>query len=84
MTRRWLFSAPVDLALFGGTALISLVLLTAGPTSPSNESPEWAWIVGVLLVALKITQPVNETYRAPHARLTRFAAKMVPRGDRRP
>jgi hypothetical protein len=49
VTKRWLFSAPIDLAMFGGTALISLLLVTAGPTS-GGESPEWSWIVGVLLV----------------------------------
>jgi hypothetical protein len=31
MTRRWLFSAPIDLAVFGGTALVALALVVAGP-----------------------------------------------------
>jgi hypothetical protein len=48
--KRWLFSAPIDIALFGGTALISLFLINFGPTSPGHDSPEWTWIVGVLLV----------------------------------
>jgi hypothetical protein len=47
--KRWLFSAPVDLAVFGGTALVSLVLVALGPSSGS-ASPEWTWITGVLLV----------------------------------
>ena len=47
--RRWLFSAPIDLALFGGTALVSLLLVAAGPSS-GTASPEWTWITGVLLV----------------------------------
>lgn len=47
--KRWLFSAPLDLAIFGGTALVSLLLVLAGP-SAGSESPEWAWITGVLLV----------------------------------
>jgi len=47
--KRWLFSAPIDLAVFGGTALVSLLLLFFGPLSGS-ESPEWSWIVGVLFV----------------------------------
>jgi hypothetical protein len=47
--KRWLFSAPIDLAVFGGTALISLVLVALGPRAGS-ESPEWTWITGVLLV----------------------------------
>jgi hypothetical protein len=47
----WLFSAPVDLALFGGTAVISLLLLGVGPlTGGEAMTPEWSWIVGVLLV----------------------------------
>jgi hypothetical protein len=46
--RRWLFSAPIDLAVFGGTALVALALVLAGPSS--GESPEWTWITGVLLV----------------------------------
>jgi hypothetical protein len=47
--RRWLFSAPIDLAVFGGTALVALALVLAGPSS-GTESPEWTWITGVLLV----------------------------------
>lgn len=49
MTRRWLFSAPIDLAVFGGTALVSLALVLAGPRA-GTASPEWTWITGVLLV----------------------------------
>ena len=45
--KRWLFSAPIDLAVFGGTALVALALVAFGP---SGESPEWTWICGVLLV----------------------------------
>ena len=47
--KRWLFSAPIDLAVFGGTALIALALVALGPRAGS-ESPEWTWITGVLLV----------------------------------
>ena len=50
---RWLFSAPLDLAVFGGTAVIALLLVLAGPAlgaaSPA-DNPEWTWIAGVLLV----------------------------------
>ena len=46
---RWLFSAPLDLALFGGTAVVALLLVAVGPRHRS-ESPEWTWITGVLLV----------------------------------
>ncbi|HEY0189955.1 MAG TPA: hypothetical protein VGC42_02460 [Kofleriaceae bacterium] len=47
--KRWLFSAPIDLALFGGTAIVSLILVLFGPRSGS-DAPEWTWITGVLLV----------------------------------
>ena len=47
--KRWLFSAPLDLALFGGTAVVSLLLVLFGPRSGS-DAPEWTWITGVLLV----------------------------------
>jgi hypothetical protein len=46
---RWLFSRPIDLALFGGTALVSLALVLVGPGT-GGGSPEWTWITGVLLV----------------------------------
>jgi hypothetical protein len=47
--KRWLFSAPIDLALFAGTAIVALLLVPIGPSSGA-ESPEWTWITGVLLV----------------------------------
>jgi hypothetical protein len=47
--QRWLFSRAIDLAVFGGTALVSLALVLAGPLAGS-ASPEWTWITGVLLV----------------------------------
>ncbi|HEY5924655.1 MAG TPA: hypothetical protein VIV11_23410 [Kofleriaceae bacterium] len=53
MTRsgRWLFSAPIDLAVFGGTAVVALVLVVLAPAlGIGRDAPEWSWIVGVLLV----------------------------------
>jgi hypothetical protein len=48
---RWLFSAPVDIAVFGGTAVIALALVALAPAlGIGADSPEWSWIVGVLLV----------------------------------
>lgn len=48
---RWLFSAPLDLAVFGGSAVIALVLVALAPAlGIGNDSPEWSWITGVLLV----------------------------------
>jgi hypothetical protein len=48
---RWLFSAPVDLAVFGGSAAVSLLLLALAPlVAPAGVAPEWTWITAVLLV----------------------------------
>jgi hypothetical protein len=46
-SRRWLFSAPVDLAVFGGTAVIALGLVALAPVF---SSPRVSWIAGVILV----------------------------------
>ena len=46
--KRWLFSAPIDLAVFGGTAAVALALVAILPAM--REAPEWSWITGVLLV----------------------------------
>lgn len=51
----WLFSRPIDLAVFLGSALLSIALLLAAPllgVSPSTptDSPLWSWLVAVLLV----------------------------------
>lgn len=50
-TGRWLFSAPIDLAVFGGSAALALVLVALAPVlGIGKATPEWSWIVGVLLV----------------------------------
>jgi hypothetical protein len=47
----WLFGGRLDLALFGGTAMIALLLALLGPYYYGGAAePEWSWIVGVLLV----------------------------------
>jgi hypothetical protein len=48
----WLFSAPADLAAFGGSALLSLALLALGYWRGwlGSETPQWAWIGAVLLI----------------------------------
>jgi hypothetical protein len=43
---KWLFSRPLDLAVFLGTALVALALVPLG----SGEGSEWTWVTGVLLV----------------------------------
>lgn len=52
---RWLFSPAVDVAAFGGSALLSFVALAIGwqfgwLDGEKADTPEWTWIVGVLLI----------------------------------
>jgi hypothetical protein len=48
----WLFSAPVDLAAFVGSAAVALGLLWVGAALGvlHSEAPDWTWITAVLLV----------------------------------
>ncbi len=48
----WLFSASVDLSVFLGSAVISLLLLAVGWQLGilNDESPDWTWISAVLLI----------------------------------
>lgn len=48
----WLFSAPVDLSVFLGSAVLSLLLLAIGWQLGilNEESPDWTWISFVLLI----------------------------------
>jgi hypothetical protein len=49
--KRWLFSAPIDLAVFGGSAIGALALVLLAPSlGIGRDAPEWSWIAGVLLV----------------------------------
>jgi len=45
----WLFGRRIDLAVFGGTAAVALLLVLLAPRYAGAE-PEWSWITGVLLV----------------------------------
>src|SRR5215212_6615280 len=49
---RWLFSPRVDVCVFGGSALVSLLLLWVGARAGvlEGDSPDWAWVPAVLLV----------------------------------
>jgi hypothetical protein len=47
--KRWLFSAPLDLLVFGGTALAAIAFVAFGPTG-RTDSPEWSWLAAILLV----------------------------------
>lgn len=48
----WLFSAPVDLAAFLGSALVSMALLAVGWGLGilNADTPDWTWVTLVLLV----------------------------------
>ena len=49
---KWLFSAPVDLSVFLGSAALSLLLLAAGWQLGilNEDSPDWTWISFILLI----------------------------------
>ena len=49
---RWLFSAPVDLCAFLGSAIVSLLLLAVGSYAGvlNSETPGWAWVPAILLI----------------------------------
>ena len=49
---KWLFSAPIDLTVFLGSAIVSLLLLAIGWQLGilNDESPDWTWITAVLLI----------------------------------
>jgi hypothetical protein len=48
----WLFSAPVDLAVFLGSALLALAALGWGAYAGllQSETPDWTWISAVLFI----------------------------------
>ncbi len=49
---KWLFSREVDLSVFLGSAVVSLLLLAIGWQLGilNEESPDWTWITAVLLI----------------------------------
>ncbi len=50
--RIWLFSRSIDLSVFLGSAVVSLLLLAVGWRLGilNDESPDWTWISAVLLI----------------------------------
>jgi len=48
----WLFSAPVDLSVFLGSAVVALGALLIGARAGvlNDRTPEWTWIPAVLLI----------------------------------
>ncbi len=49
---KWLFSREIDLSVFLGSAVLSLLLLAVGWQFGvlNGESPEWTWVSAVLLI----------------------------------
>ena len=49
---KWLFSREIDLSVFLGSAVVSLLLLAVGWQVGilNEESPDWTWITAVLLI----------------------------------
>lgn len=49
---RWLFSRNLDLSVFLGSAIVSLLLLAVGWQLGilNEDSPDWTWITAVLLI----------------------------------
>jgi hypothetical protein len=48
----WLFSAPIDLSVFLGSALAAMALLVFGANSGllEGDMPDWTWITTILLI----------------------------------
>lgn len=48
----WLFSAPVDLLTFAGSAAVALLLLAVGKQAGVlySDTPEWTWVPAILLI----------------------------------
>lgn len=52
LNNKWLFSRNIDLSVFLGSAIVSLLLLFVGWQVGilDDESPDWTWISAVLLI----------------------------------
>ena len=50
--QKWLFSREIDLSVFLGSAVVSILLLAVGWQLGilNDESPDWTWITAVLLI----------------------------------
>jgi hypothetical protein len=52
LNSKWLFSRNIDLTVFLGSAIVSILLLLIGAQLGilNDESPDWAWIATVLMI----------------------------------
>jgi hypothetical protein len=72
MSSRLLFSPAVDVAAFGGSALLSFIALAVGwhygwLDGEKGDTPEWAWIAGVLLIDVAhVWSTLFRTYLDPN------------------
>jgi hypothetical protein len=49
---KWLFSAPIDLSVFLGSGVVSILLLVIGANAGllHSDSPDWTWITTILMI----------------------------------
>jgi hypothetical protein len=68
----WLVSARWDVAVFGGSALLSLLLLAWGRAHGLDATPTWTWIIGVVFVDVAhVWSTVWRVYMDPEERARR-------------
>jgi hypothetical protein len=48
-SKAWLFSPAIDVAVFGGTAVVCLLLVWLWPHD-GGDAPEWTWFAGFIFV----------------------------------
>ena len=46
----WIFGRAADLTAFGGSALLSVMLVAVGVASGTEDTPEWVWLTCILAV----------------------------------
>jgi hypothetical protein len=78
--RYWLFSAPVDLGVFLGSAVLSFVALAVGAQLGllHDATPDWAWVPAVVLIDVAhVWSTAFRVYFDPHELRRRFALYLL-------
>src|SRR5262249_25041106 len=78
--RFWLFSAPVDLGVFLGSAALSFVALAVGAQLGllHDATPDWAWIPAVVLIDVAhVWSTAFRVYFDPHELRRRSALYLL-------